>query len=49
MGSPQTIIAIIDTGVLWDNREIVNRLKRRVITIDSGRIVSDQEVGKYLL
>lgn len=31
------------------NREIVNRLKRRVITIDNGSIVSDQAVGKYLL
>ncbi len=31
------------------NREIVNRLKRRVITIENGRIVSDQAVGKYLL
>jgi cell division transport system ATP-binding protein len=31
------------------NREIVNRLRRRVITIDRGRIVSDQEKGKYLL
>jgi cell division transport system ATP-binding protein len=31
------------------NREIVNRLKRRVITIENGSIVSDQAVGKYLL
>ncbi len=31
------------------NREIVNRLKRRVITIDAGEIVGDQEVGKYIL
>jgi cell division transport system ATP-binding protein len=31
------------------NREIVNRLKRRVITIDDGEIVGDQEVGKYIL
>ena len=31
------------------NREIVNRLRRRVITIDCGRIVSDQQVGKYIL
>jgi len=31
------------------NKEIVNRLKRRVITIDGGVIVSDQEKGKYLL
>jgi cell division transport system ATP-binding protein len=31
------------------NREIVNRLKKRVITIDSGIIVSDQEKGKYVI
>ncbi|MFH1522244.1 MAG: ATP-binding cassette domain-containing protein [Patescibacteria group bacterium] len=31
------------------NREIVNNLKKRVITIDDGMIVSDQAVGKYIL
>lgn len=31
------------------NREIVNKLKRRVITIDGGMIVNDQAVGKYVL
>ena len=31
------------------NREIVNRLQRRVITIDSGVIIGDQEIGKYML
>jgi len=31
------------------NREVVNKLKRRVITLDSGMIVGDQEVGKYIL
>ncbi len=31
------------------NKEIVNRLKRRVITIDNGTVISDQEVGKYLI
>ncbi|MBU1160850.1 MAG: ATP-binding cassette domain-containing protein [Patescibacteria group bacterium] len=31
------------------NREIVNRLKKRVVTIDNGSIISDQAVGKYLL
>lgn len=29
------------------NAEIVNRLKRRVITIDHGKIVSDQSKGVY--
>lgn len=31
------------------NREIVNKLKRRVITIDNGTIISDQAVGRYIL
>jgi cell division transport system ATP-binding protein len=31
------------------NRDVVNELARRVITIDRGMIVSDQEEGKYLL
>jgi cell division transport system ATP-binding protein len=31
------------------NREIVNSLKRRVITLDSGSVISDQAVGKYIL
>jgi len=31
------------------NKEIVNRLKKRVITLDGGSVISDQEKGKYLL
>lgn len=31
------------------NKEIVNRLSKRVITMDKGRIVNDQAKGKYLL
>lgn len=31
------------------NKEVVNRLNRRVITMDHGQIISDQERGKYLL
>jgi cell division transport system ATP-binding protein len=31
------------------NKEIVNHLKHRVITMEHGRIISDQENGKYLL
>ncbi len=31
------------------NKDIVNGLRRRVITLDQGEIVSDQEGGKYLL
>lgn len=31
------------------DREIVNRLRRRVITLEGGRIVSDVEEGRYKL
>lgn len=31
------------------NREIVNKLRRRVITIQDGQIISDQKTGKYIL
>lgn len=31
------------------NKEVVNRLKKRVITLENGMIVSDQAVGKYML
>lgn len=31
------------------NREVVNKLKRRVITLDNGAVVSDQKTGKYIL
>jgi cell division transport system ATP-binding protein len=31
------------------NREVVNNLKKRVITIDNGQIIGDQEKGRYVL
>lgn len=31
------------------NKEIVNSLRRRVVTVDAGRVISDQKVGKYIL
>lgn len=31
------------------NREIVNRLNRRVISVDNGKIISDQQYGKYII
>ena len=31
------------------DREIVNGLKKRVITLDGGQVVSDQVEGKYML
>jgi len=31
------------------NKEIVNSLKKRVILLDNGEIISDQEEGKYIL
>lgn len=31
------------------NRELINSLHKRVVTLDQGMIISDQEVGKYVL
>ena len=31
------------------NREIVNKLRKRVVTIKQGKIIHDQAVGKYIL
>ena len=31
------------------NREVVNKLKKRVVTIEDGKIISDRAVGKYIL
>ena len=31
------------------NREIVNQLRRRVVTINQGRIISDEKEGRYRL
>lgn len=31
------------------DREVVNSLKRRVITIDQGKVISDQQKGRYVL
>ncbi|PIR94553.1 cell division ATP-binding protein FtsE [Candidatus Falkowbacteria bacterium CG10_big_fil_rev_8_21_14_0_10_39_11] len=31
------------------DKEVVNLLKKRVITLDHGKVVSDQKVGKYML
>lgn len=31
------------------NKEIVNRLNRRVITMENGQVISNQEHGRYLL
>jgi cell division transport system ATP-binding protein len=31
------------------DREIVNSLRKRVITLDGGQVVSDQQQGKYML
>ena len=31
------------------DKEVVNSLRKRVITLDSGRIINDQERGKYVL
>lgn len=31
------------------NREVVNQLKRRVVTLHDGRVISDEDKGKYRL
>ncbi|HDQ22708.1 MAG TPA: cell division ATP-binding protein FtsE [Candidatus Uhrbacteria bacterium] len=31
------------------NKDVVNRIKKRVVVLDSGQIISDQEEGKYVL
>ncbi len=31
------------------NKEIVNTVKRRVVTLDQGMIIADQEYGRYML
>jgi len=31
------------------NRDIVNKLRKRVLTLHEGRLVSDQAVGKYVI
>ena len=31
------------------DREVVNNLKKRVVTVDDGQIISDQSRGRYVL
>jgi len=31
------------------NKEIVNSLKKRVITLEDGKIVRDEEKGRFIL
>lgn len=31
------------------NREIINRLEKRVITLEKGRIIRDEEAGRFIL
>lgn len=31
------------------NKDVVNRIKKRVVLMDQGQIISDQEEGKYVL
>ena len=35
--------------LLTHNREVVNKLRRRVVTLHDGHIILDQEAGKYIL
>jgi cell division transport system ATP-binding protein len=47
------LLQINDMGttilLVTHNREVVNGLKQRVITMEKGYIISDQKKGKYLL
>ncbi len=47
------IIKINELGttvmLVTHNKEVVNHLHRRVITVDSGKIIRDEEGGKYVL
>jgi len=31
------------------NKDIVNRLKKRVVTLDKGKLTNDREKGKFIL
>lgn len=31
------------------NREVINSINKRVVTLDNGTIISDQKVGRYIL
>jgi cell division transport system ATP-binding protein len=35
--------------LITHNRDVVNSLGRRVVTFDAGRIISDQQNGRYIL
>ena len=47
------ILKINDLGTtvlfVTHNKEIVNELKRRVITLENGKIIRDEEKGQYIL
>lgn len=49
----ELLLRINSTGTLvilaTHNKEIVNALRRRVILIRAGKVMSDQEVGQYIL
>ena len=36
-------------ALVTHDREIVNSLHKRVITLDEGRVINDQKVGRYVL
>jgi len=31
------------------SKDVVNNLERRVITLDSGRIIRDEKIGRYII
>ncbi|MBN1779120.1 MAG: cell division ATP-binding protein FtsE [Candidatus Buchananbacteria bacterium] len=49
----ELLLKINDFGttviLVTHNQDVVNSINKRVITIDSGKIISDQKKGKYIL
>lgn len=42
---------VLGTTVLLatHNKDVVNRLRKRVVTLDNGQIIRDQERGRYVI
>ena len=36
-------------NVVWHNKGIIDYLKRRVVTMEDGKIIRDDKEGKYIL
>ena len=47
----ERINRLLETTVILatHNKDVVNRLKKRVVTLENGRIIRDQEKGRYMI